>query len=258
MKVLAPILIAVSLVLGVVSAASSYLAPVSLGGRLEGLTLAAPAGGAPGGEPVAKAETVLTAELIERLRVSGVKYVKLKESAFVSPNPGGETPTKFDLGALERWPGRWMFVGSVGGLALGAILVRRAKSAAIAASLRPDAQPSGRLLSPDDALAGIRSTIAAIERDIQLHADDGARLAVIADRIGESQRTQVDAFLQSRALLQGRLGAASFASLMDRFSHAERQFNRAWSAAIDGVYPEAIACVREADTSFQAAQRMLG
>lgn len=256
MKLLAQILIAASLVLGVLSASSAYLAPVSQGARLAGLTLAAPAGGKPGASAVVADGTTLTPEIVEQLRLAGVKYIKLKESPFVSLNPGGASPMKFDLGALERWPGRWLFVGAVGGLGLGAFLVRGAKRSAIRAALRPDAKQAGE--SPDEALAGLRAMIASIERDVKLHADDSARLAVIADRIDEAQKTHLDAFLQSRALLQGRLGLSGFAILMERFSVGERKLNRAWSVAVDGVYPEAIACVREADACFKDAQRALG
>lgn len=242
MKVLAQILIAVSLTLGVLAAASAYLAPVSLGPALAGLTLGAPAG-RDGNDPILKAEEKLTPENIERLAKSGVTHVKVKE---------------FHWGDLvRRWPGRWWFVGAVGGLGLGAFLVRRASRAAINAALRPDAAGRPGVMSPDDALAGLRSMIASIERDVALHADDSARMTVIADRIDEAQKTFIDSFLQSRSILQGRLGSSGFAMLMDRFSIGERQLNRAWSAAVDGVYAESIACVREADGYLAQAQKRL-
>lgn len=268
MKVLAQILIAVSVTLGVLAAATAYLAPVSMGGQLAGLTLAAPAGKA-NGKPIAGEGTKLTTELVEQLNAGGVKYVKVKESPLSSPNPkfdpsvaadaNGKTeaPTKLSVSGIKRWPGRWLFVGTVGGLGLGAFLVRRANKAAVAAALRPDAK-RGRVESPDEAIAGILAAIAAIERDVNLHADDAARLTVITERVEEAQKTHVDAFLQNRALLQGRLGISGFTKLMDRFSLAERQLNRAWSVAIDGVYPEAIENVRLAEGTFREAQKRLG
>ncbi len=256
MKALAQILIAVSVTLGVLAAATAYLAPLSMGARLVDLTLAAPAGKTDD-KPIAVEGTRLTAELVEQLRVSGVKYVKVKESPVSSPNVGGKKPTRFDLGAIRRWPGRWLFVGAVGGLSLGAFLVRRANKTAIAAALRPDAK-RGSVETPDEAIAGLLATIAAIERDVQLHADDSARLAVITDRIDEAQKTHIDAFLLARTLLQGRLGISRFTLLMDRFSLGERRLNRAWSVAIDGVYPEAIENVRLAEQSFREAQKCLG
>jgi len=270
MKVLAQILIAVSVTLGVLAAATAYVAPVSMGGQLAGLTLAAPAGKSDG-KPMVTEGTKLSPELVEQLRAGGVKYVKVKESLLSSPNPKydpaavpdpdskatQESPTKFDASALSRWPGKWLFVGAVGGLGLGAFLVRRANKAAVAAALRPDAK-RGAVESPDEAIAGILAAIASIERDVKLHTEEAARLTVITERIGEAQKTHVDAFLQARALLQGRLGVSGFTKLMDRFSLAERQLNRAWSVAIDGVYAEAIENVRMADVTFREAQKQLG
>lgn len=269
MKVLAQILIAVSVTLGVLAAATAYLAPVSMGGRLAGLTLAAPAGKSDG-KPIATEGTKLSPELVEQLRAGGVRYVKVKESPLSSPNPkynaavvpadgttNPESPTTFDALALSRWPGKWLFVGAVGGLGLGAFLVRRANNAAVAAALRPDAK-RGAVESPDEAIAGILAAIASIERDVKLHTEEAARLTVITERIGDVQKTHVDAFLQARALLQGRLGVSGFTKLMDRFSLAERQLNRAWSVAIDGVYAEAIENVRLAEVTFREAQKRLG
>ncbi len=46
---------------------------------------------------------------------------------------------------------------------------------------------------------------------------------MIAERLGEAQKTHIDAFVQGRAAIQGRLGLAGFAWVMDRFSTGERQ-----------------------------------
>ena len=72
------------------------------------------------------------------------------------------------------------------------------------------------------------------------------RQHAIIERLGEVQSTHVPAFVDARPLLISRLGLSGFAELMDRFAAMERQVNRAWSAAADGVEDEALDCLERA------------
>jgi hypothetical protein len=66
------------------------------------------------------------------------------------------------------------------------------------------------------------------------------RFGLILTRVGELQKTHMIAFVEARPVLIARLGLGGYAELMDRYAAAERQLNRAWSAAADGVYEEAV------------------
>ena len=52
--------------------------------------------------------------------------------------------------------------------------------------------------------------------------------------------------MESHDDLIQQCGIGHAAEVMDRFAAAERQINRAWSAASDGVLEEAEACLAEA------------
>ena len=48
-----------------------------------------------------------------------------------------------------------------------------------------------------------------------------------------------------------------YAELMDRFAGAERQINRAWSAAADGVLPESHRCLANVPEMMREAESKL-
>jgi hypothetical protein len=79
------------------------------------------------------------------------------------------------------------------------------------------------------------------------------RLALILERLGEAQKTHMPAFVEARPILIARLGLGGFAELMDRYAAAERQINRAWSAAADGVPAEAAQCLELASVFLDEA-----
>jgi hypothetical protein len=85
-----------------------------------------------------------------------------------------------------------------------------------------------------------------------------ARLALILERIGTLQKTHMPAFVEARPLLVARLGLGGYAELMDRYAAAERQINRAWSAAADGVPEEAVSCLDQAAGLLDEAAARLG
>ena len=66
------------------------------------------------------------------------------------------------------------------------------------------------------------------------------------------------AFAAGRAELINRMGLAAYAQLMDRFAATERQINRAWSAAADGVEAEVNDCLATAAILLEETIERLG
>lgn len=247
------VLVAAGLVIGVVSAPTAYLPPLSLPDeRLVGLTLAAPAGevrsqamrpdesGPPlvnptddQGRPVR-----LTPELLGTLRDAGVKRVRVKEFA------------------LDRWTGRWMFLVACAQLLLGAALVRMDRRRRLDEAQR-DAQ-AGQADSPAQVFARIRGVIDGLLNELgdqpASRPDPAER---ILHRLDAVQGELVPAFVEARPLLVARMGMAGYAELMDHFAAMERQINRAWSAAADGVVEESIDCLRRAQALAREVQAVL-
>lgn len=235
MKLAGFLVIAIGLVLGVASVPTAYVPPLSLpDGALVGLTLNANAGEiqAEGlkpsekGEPIATPGTKLTADLLATLRDAGVQRVRVKEFA------------------LARWSGLWIFTLACLLLLGGAVLVRLDMRRQLAKAR--DRADGGGQGSPQAALAAIADAVESLRRDLPHMTTDHDRNHAIIERLGEAQSTHVPAFADARALLIGRLGLSGYAELMDHFAGMERQVNRAWSAAADGVYEEAAECLERA------------
>lgn len=234
------LLIAIGLVLGVASVPTAYLPSLTLPDeQLIGLTLAAPAGevrtaGMPDhvvGEPIVRPltdgqPTKVTAELLQTLRDAGVERIKVKEFA------------------IGRWSGLLPFVLACGLLLGGAFLVRTDMKRRLAAA--EAAAGADTASSPEAALAAITDAIEGLRRDLPHMTTEHDRQHAIIERLGEVQSTHVPAFVDARPLLISRLGLSGFAELMDRFAAMERQVNRAWSAAADGVEDEALDCLERA------------
>lgn len=248
MKVLGLLIITAALVLGVAVAPTAYLARLDLPDEtLVGLTLNAPAGSqepetpsadptAPG-EPIATPNTQLTPELLTVLRADNVERVRVKEFAF------------------DRWSGRWWFLLAVLGLLIGATFVRMDARKRLAASR--DAAPSEDTGSPHASLAAIIEAIDSLRRDMPHMTTAHDREAAIIDRLGEAQSTHVPAFVDSRERIISARGLAGYAAIMDRFAAMERQINRAWSAAADGVEDEAADCLERASALAQETRAVL-
>lgn len=286
MKLLASLLITMSLAVGALAASTAYLARLSLADeRLLGQILSSPAGvvpvnaddaylsrvkaaqeeaakaGAtrtdsllsqaeltvdlpplpkvdtsPTGEaalakrearnPIARTGDTLTIELLTLLRESGVESVKVKS---------------FELG---RWTYGWAFGLAVCGLLAGAWMMRRlarlagnADQGGEGIAKAPPAKDS--LLSAQDGLARLDAELRALPRE----SEPGRRLAVILERLTSIQEGPLTEFIAARPQLVARMGLSGYASVMDKFAGAERQVNRAWSAAADGYLEESEACL---------------
>ncbi|MBL8964561.1 MAG: hypothetical protein KF787_09220 [Phycisphaeraceae bacterium] len=243
MRLFANLLITASLIVGVIGCATAYVPRLSLGDEaLIGLTLNSPAGAsaesADDGRlvPLALKDTVLTAEVLASLRDAGVTRVRVKEFAFA------------------RWSEWWLFAIGSAGLAIGAGMVRRAGRAALADSAGAMNPTSS---GPDALLDDARTRVAALRDRLAQLPPGESRLRAVIDTLGQVQRTSLADFVAARPVLLARLGMGGFARLMDSFSAAERQVNRAWSAAADGVEHEAMTCVaRAADLLDRAGERL--
>ena len=236
MKLLGFLLMMVGLVAGAVAATSAYLPRLTLPddafaytteGEDTFLTLNAPAGREKSEderENVAIAEpgTKLTPDVLEKLRDAGVVRVRVKEFSF------------------GRWTGRYYFLLAISGLFGGAMMVRVATRKAVQKILSAERH---EVDTPEFSLTSLKKTVLQLLKDLPTLPSEHARLEAITARIGHAQGTHIATFVDARPLLLGKFGMSGYASIMDTFSGAERQLNRAWSAAADGVYDEAITCL---------------
>ncbi len=242
MRPLANLLVMVSLVAGVFGAATAYLPPLSLpDSQLQGLTLNAPAGirADPAGQPqpLAVKNARLTPELLAALRAAGVRRVRVKEFA------------------LARWSGAWLFLAGCAGLTLGAGLLRASAKRTLAAAPAKGGAPRQ---SPEAVLAAMRGAVEALRAELPRLPDAEERLRRVLEVLTEVQEKFVPDFAALRPVLTARLGLAGYARLMDRFAAGERQVNRAWSAAADGIEDEVTDCLAQADLLLAEAAAAVG
>jgi len=134
------------------------------------------------------------------------------------------------------WPHWWVFALSAIGLFTGSMLVRKTTKAEIAA--HASAEDKAPHESPEGLLAHIRMSIDRLRADLEKLSTEQDRTHLIVERVGELQKAQLLDFVDARPLLISRMGLGGYAELMDRFAAAERQINRAWSIAADGFYEE--------------------
>jgi hypothetical protein len=244
MRLVAWLLIIVSLVVAVVSAVTAYSPKLTLpdqklhhGG--EPLTLGAPAGKhlvEGKDQPIAKPGDKLTPELLAQLRAADLRRVRVKEFSFA------------------RWSEWWIFALGSLGMLCGAMLMRVASAWELQAATEGAASPEQ---GAESALQQLRQELGELRRQLTAASDGDERLRLIDTRVERMISEHVPPFLAARALLVSRLGLAGYAQLMDHFAAAERQLNRAWSAAADGYEQDAVECLqRGALLLDEAAQKM--
>lgn len=263
MKLIGYLIIAVGLTLGAVGASTAYLASLSLPDEVL-LPQDAPQPQAAGEEPQAEEEEVdwlelatavwpegdpddvaeplaepgepLTPDLLAQLRGAGIEYVRVKSFAFA------------------RWEGKWLTLAGIVGLIAGAALIRRGGRASAAAA---DAR-AGSAATPEALMDEARLGLLALHEQAQRMPAGAERAHLIMERVGEIQRGQINPVVEGRGRLRARLGLAGYARVMDRFAAAERQVNRAWSAAADGDDDEAMSCLVRGAESLAAARERMG
>ncbi|GEM_PF-1151714 len=167
--------------------------------------------------PIARPGDPLTLDLLALLRESGVENVRVKSFS------------------LLRWPHNWLFALGVVLLLAGAFIVKAQQRAT--RKLSPQQEKTERS-GAGAAMASIAETLEALKRDLPAMSDEQQQLHAIVERLGQVQKNDVPAFAADRPRLVSDLGLGGFAELMDHFAGLERQINRAWSAAADGVLPE--------------------
>lgn len=249
MKAIGSILIVISLVVGSIAAATVYYAPLSLPdeafqmsaatGEPAYLELTAPAGlvrtEEGDREPLVKAGTPLTQEVLTTLRGH-----ELQRADGSTPELRRIRVSAFSFG---RWKEKWWFLLASLGLVAGAALLRL-DARRRAASAEPTGVGTKRL-GPTEAIAAVKATLETLADRLSTGTDEERSDAVVV-AIDKLRRRELDAFIENRDRLIGRHGLAGFAQIMDRFAAMERQINRAWSAAADGVLEEAEECVGQA------------
>jgi len=240
MKLLGQLLIWGSLAVGAMSAATAYLVSLDLpDDELVGLRLAAPPESKRETDrhvvPLAENSAKITPQLLAKLRESGTRNIRVREFR------------------CRRWRGRWWFGLSMLGLIAGALLTRWG------------ARPQQAGPTAGDAPGDPQPVLHAIVREVQQlrsqlpsmpHRDE--QLDSIVQRVGQLQKAHLANLVDAREPLVARLGLAGYAVLMDHFAAAERQLNRAWSAAVDGALDEAVACLDEAAVQLEQTQESLG
>lgn len=249
MRLIANLLLTISLTGGAIGASSAYLAALSLPAEsLVGLTLNAPAGVRMDGEAIVRDDGGVPLPMLARdhtLTEADVAALQAQTSLEVEVDGRTRRVRRVLVKefSLARWEGKWLFLLSLAGLGVGAFLVRSAMRADIASAEAGRAEGE----TPELALDAIGDAVAGLLRDLPGLPDDRARCEAIVEMLGVAQRDHVPVFVDARTLLISRLTLGGFAALMDRFAAMERQVNRAWSAAADNHYPEAIVCLEKAN-----------
>ena len=257
MRLVAALIIAVSLTLGLIASVTAYtprLADISPDDRL---ALNAPAGIAPDEDEAGDGESgvaihtpdprvipaaeedpiILTAELIEQLKEDGEVRVRVKEFGW------------------SRWTGRYLFTVACVGLLAGSIMLRL--SSKPKASVSPGAGvEEGAGASPLELLRTAHERLRELEVVIESKQDDEA-LREILHRLDMIRDEQFEPFVASRPVLVQRFGVTGYAQIMDLFATAERRLNRAWSASADHVPEEAFFSLREGTQQLEQAIALL-
>jgi hypothetical protein len=239
MRLAAYLLITASMIAGTFAAIPAYAPRLGqVAASPDPLTLAAPAGRDPSQpeQPLVSPGPIdqpvlITRDLIERLAAQGVERVRVKEFA------------------LGRWDLRWVFVAAMVGMLAGAFLLRRVDRREVAGLLGAGCAGGA---APSALLTGARQDVEDLLRAVPLLPEPD-RLAEVMRRLEAIQQDRLAAFVEARRELVGRHGIAGFARLMDAFAGAERQVNRAWTAAADGAAVEAIRSLEAARDRLEIA-----
>lgn len=252
MKLFAALLITASLVAGLIAAVTAYVPTLDMIRAEDELTLNAAAGVAeaqphrvadpvaprrPRVRPTPGADLVIDAALLESLRADGETRVRVKEFAW------------------SRWQHLWLFVLATIGLFTGAMLLRRASAQALAQQTKDDRQSA---TAPATLLKTALERIRQLQRDIATMHDPNARAELIIQTLDELHEQAFEPFVAARPTLVNQHGMSGYAQIMDRFAAAERQLNRAWSAAADRVLNESELCIEQALPPLEAALARLG
>ncbi|MHC4975687.1 MAG: hypothetical protein ACYTF7_03665 [Planctomycetota bacterium] len=270
MKLIGNLLMTLGLVVGLLAASTSYLVPADRpdssfikstndDGTNEYLTVSQPSGG------IAKSDderAALRAQY-EAGEISAQDYLNAKDTLdpVLTPDPDTQaspetlTPIKeADVQFVHvkefgffRWPHWWAFAGSCAIIFVGAMMVRSATKAEIQAAVNAEHEEHSEELGPRQTpvqlLTSAKASVNAIAQEIASAETEHEMCHVILTNLTNVQTSCMDPFVTQRERLIGQYSMGGFASIMDSFAAAERQINRAWSAAADGHLQVSLDCI---------------
>ena len=246
MKLIGSLLVTISLIIGVLTATTAYLVPIDrINPDEDEVILHAPAGSvvdeddpAALPEPVLRPGTmeeplVLSEAHLQELREAGATRVHAKEFSF------------------RHWQEWWIFLLACIGLTAGSLMVRTAMKRELTQVAPSPGEQS--TVPPRELLENARKDALDLQSELSKMTDQRAKQQRILSRVERMQEQSFDPFVQSRPNLINDYGMAGYAQIMDRFAAAERQFNRAWSAAADHVLEEAEVSIKQGITILDEA-----
>jgi hypothetical protein len=177
-----------------------------------------------------KSGAFLDADLVDRLAAAGVTDVDVRiVKGF----------------RVRHWEERYVYLAALVAMVLGVVLKRPRAAAGV-----DGAAADGGALGASD----VRARVAALARKLEELAArvDGLAPDGIHAALDPLLADDVYTIVESRDAVAARLGAAGFVAVFGPFAAAERQMNRAWSAAVDGNVAEARECVHRAAEGMRA------
>lgn len=206
-------------------------------------------------ESMRNTEEVLTGEVLD-LREAWIaaREANIEPAAAVAtaetPGPGMRLSTwaaqsgpMFGLGLLL------IVVGAV----MGRVAVRREASEDPTAA--PRAQPAKDF---GETLDGLTRTIRALADEVSaIDAPEPADYLRVKSEIHDAQLEAFEPLVDARARVQFKYGMAGFADIFGPLSSAERKVNRAWSAVVDGHWPETQDSLKAAATDLEETHQVL-
>ncbi|MEM7227624.1 MAG: hypothetical protein AAF432_02305 [Planctomycetota bacterium] len=248
MKAAASVLIMVALVVGVIAGPTAYVPKLdNVADADPPFTLNAPSGAMENEEgdtvPVldpgaAEGDILLTPDNVEVLRAAGVERVRVKEFSF------------------ENWDYKFVFIISAIGLILGAMMLRVDARKHIAAQTAAMGE-GGTSKSPKQLLNEAHDRVKLLLEKVRTESNDELQSTMIIAELDDIRHEYFDPFVEARPVLIGSYGISGFAQIMDRFAGAERQLNRAWSAAADLALHESLPCLEEGIRRLEIAVERL-
>ncbi len=252
MKLLAFLLIWISLGVGAVATTTAYVWRVPETGDLESFRLAADEDGqavyailaADAGKidkdtPIIKADTPLTPEVVKQLQEAKEPVDRVRVKSF----------------KLSRWTHLPYFGAACVGLLAGAFLTRRSTARAI--KLADELAEHEDTMTPEKALTELRLVVGSLLEDISTLGEPHHACHTITHKLGDAISDYVPAITDQRERLVARMGLGTYAGLMDVFSAAERSMNRAWSAAADFSLDESMESLERAAERLAVAEDKL-
>ncbi|MAF66767.1 MAG: hypothetical protein CMJ84_14050 [Planctomycetes bacterium] len=150
---------------------------------------------------------------------------------------------------LADWTQRWSFLGAVLATLAGVALLRRASRADVQAT--STGGPAGAVASENP-----HTTLERLLTQTETLAERVASLdaAALHEAVDDLLSGPLYTLIEGREALRARHGVRAAVAFMAPLAGAERQLNRAWSAAVDGAVEESRDCVTRALAPLREAR----